>query len=174
MSIATSYHTSYSWTCTSSNPAYLENWVKPSYVTTAGTYTCMPYCWGGFDDQSGYETKLANGYRVGQATSTYPWNTCGLDCAGYVSRCWNLDEHHYTLALYDVSTDIDFDELQSGDALNSTNHVMLFDYYNNSNGTYILYECTTTSDYDRVAHTIRTATSVESTYTPIKYDYTDD
>lgn len=170
MSNAISYHTSYSWTCSSANLTYLSGWTCPSYVTGAGTYTCMPYCWGKFDNQSLFATKLGWAYRVGNVSTTYTESTCGLDCSGYVSRCWELGEHHYTGALYNVADEIEYYELLRGDALNSADHVMLFDGINTSNGSYIFYECTTTNHYDRVAHTSRTLESISNIYTPIRYD----
>ena len=54
---------------------------------------------------------------------------CGVDCAGFVSRCWNLPTHHYSFIISNirVSHPIKFDELKKGDILNIPSfHVMLF------------------------------------------------
>jgi len=47
---------------------------------------------------------------------------CGIDCAGFVSRCWNLPEDHYTADLNDVSSPVKYDELKPGDLINHPNH----------------------------------------------------
>lgn len=173
MSNAASYHSSFSWTCTSTNLSAMTNWTKPRYIGSAGTYTCMPYCWGGFSNRSQFTTGLSNGGRVGNintSTGSHVSNTYGLDCSGYVSRCWGLAEKYGTWTLSEVSYEIAFSSLKQGDALNDPgSHVMLFDEINSS-GNYVLYESTTLNSYDKVAHTIRGTSSVENNYTPIRFN----
>lgn len=170
MANAVSYHTSFTWTCTSANLAYLANWTKPHYVTNAGTYQMMPYCWGGFNSISEFTTGLANGGRVGNINTVVVSNTFGLDCSGYVSRCWNTSQKYGTWTISSVSYSINLSDIKQGDALNNPgSHIMLFDSYDSS-GDFILYECTQLNNYDRVAHTIRSSGSVTSSYTPIRYN----
>jgi hypothetical protein len=60
------------------------------------------------------------------------WDPYRSDCSGFVSFAWGLPapglicDHPYSISLWTVSTTIDAMALQPGDALNSTEHVMLF------------------------------------------------
>jgi hypothetical protein len=60
------------------------------------------------------------------------WDPYRSDCSGFVSYAWGLPppglicDHPYDISLWTVSTPIDAMSLQPGDALNSTEHVMLF------------------------------------------------
>ncbi|PKM93612.1 MAG: hypothetical protein CVU84_14680 [Firmicutes bacterium HGW-Firmicutes-1] len=173
MSSAKTYHTSFAWTCSSSNLAAMTSWIKPRYVGSAGSYSCMPYCWGGFASRNQFITAMNNSGRVGNINCPYTGyvsNTYGLDCSGFVSRAWGLTTKYSTRSITDVTTNINTSALQQGDALNlSGKHIVLFEKLDSS-GNYVLYEATQMNSYDRVAHTIRSATSL-STYTPIKYNY---
>lgn len=65
---------------------------------------------------------------------------------------------------------ISYSSLQPGDALNHPEeHVMLFEK-RDSNGDYVLYEATKKNGYDRVSHTIRSKSEVESQYKAIRYN----
>lgn len=67
-----------------------------------------------------------------------PWpcpRACGTDCSGFVSRCWNLPEKHYTTAfleygfkgLPNCSSPIKYNELKPGDLINCERyHAILF------------------------------------------------
>ena len=60
------------------------------------------------------------------------WDPYRSDCSGFVSFAWGLPppglicDHPYSISLWTVSTPIDAMGLMPGDALNSTEHVMLF------------------------------------------------
>jgi len=107
--------------------------------------TGVPYQWGGFSSISGYN--LSNPIDFDQQyTGTGLYNdeihyggdiytdknflcnlACGLDCSGFVSRCWNLPVKHGTYTLPETSSQIRFSELERGDVLNIPRyHVILF------------------------------------------------
>lgn len=115
---------------------------------------------------------MSTGGRVGNintSTSGHVANTYGLDCSGYVSRCWGLTTHHGTGQFANISTAIDISNILEGDALNNhPSHIVLFEEFDSS-GNFILYESTKLNSYDRVSHTIRSASSM-SNYTPIRYN----
>lgn len=174
MSNAKAYHSSFTWTCASKNLKALTNWTCPRYVSGAGSYSYMPYCWGGFSSTSQFKTAMNSSGRVGNintSTSGRVSNTYGLDCSGYVSRCWGLTKKYATSTISNVSTQISYSNLKQGDAINkSGSHVVLYDYSDGS-GNYILYECTKLNQYDRVSHTIRTISSLQSdSYVAIRYN----
>lgn len=103
----------------------------------------LPYQWGGFSsidglnlsapkdfDEQSTGTGFFNGsiHFAGDINSAdYTTRACGLDCSGFVSRCWNLPYKHATFTFSDIASPIRFDELQRGDILNIPYyHVILF------------------------------------------------
>lgn len=173
---AQTYHTSFSWSCVADNYASMTNYTKPHQLTAPGTYTCMPYCWGGFDSTSQFVTGLASGSgstrgragNINTSPSSKVPGTYGLDCSGYVSRAWGLTTKYGTSTIGSVATAISASQLLKGDALNkSGDHIVL--YEKTSGSDYVLYECTLLNNYDRVAYTTRSITSLQS-YTPIRYN----
>lgn len=173
MNNAKSYHTSFWWNCNNTNISPMRNYTKPRFINQgAGSYNTMPYCWGGFDSRSQFNNGLARGGRAGNintSTSGKVYNTYGLDCSGYVSRCWGYGQKLSTRSIVNVSRQIPYSSLRQGDALNNPgHHVMLFDRFD-SNGDYVLYEATLLNGYDRVSHTIRSRASVEGNYAAIRY-----
>lgn len=172
MSNAKSFHSSFSWSCQSKNLAALTNWTKPRYVGNAGSYQYMPYCWGGFSSISQYNTGMNGTGRVGNintSTSGHVSNTYGLDCSGYVSRCWGTSTKYGTSTIMNVAKKINASDLLQGDALNySGSHIVLFDKLDGA-GNYVLYEATTLNSYDRVSHTTRSISSMGN-YVPIRYN----
>ena len=64
--------------------------------------------------------------------------SCGLDCSGFVSRCWNLPRKHATYTFANIVAPIRFDELQPGDIINIPHyHVILFKEFVNEEQTLI-------------------------------------
>jgi len=122
----------------------------------------VPYQWGGFSSISGfnltnpedfYEQYMGLGSFEGKIhyagdifceTLFDSRKACGVDCSGFVSRCWNLSQKQSTRTLSDInfSLPITFDELQMGDILLCYNsHVMLFHEFVDDNKTQIsVYE----------------------------------
>ena len=104
-----------------------------------GTNESMPYKWGGFDTPEQFTARLANDDTVyagdyasatkiaggDDSVSTY---AAGIDCSGYVSRCWLLERPYSTRELAGLCTALpDFSELQPGDILLRKGvHVLLF------------------------------------------------
>jgi len=103
----------------------------------------LPYQWGGFSSISGYnlsnpqdfdEQYTGTGSYEGRIhfagdinTNDYCERTCGLDCSGFVSRCWNLPMKHATYTFLDIVSPVRLEELQYGDILNIPRyHVILF------------------------------------------------
>jgi hypothetical protein len=88
----------------------------------------MPYCGG----PNGGKDVICGGICSRTGTAKAPeWDKYRSDCSGFVSWSWGLGapgETTRTLAPYEttVSSLITVDELEPGDALNGTGHVMLF------------------------------------------------
>jgi len=64
----------------------------------------------------------------------------GVDCSGFVSRCWRLSRHVSTRELPSISQQLSsYEELKTGDILNKANdHVVLFSHF--EDGKVIVYE----------------------------------
>lgn len=177
MSTASSYHTQ-QWWCNSYNyngTYAAAPWTRPRYINQGygKYYTYVPYCWGGFSSLSQFSSQLTNNYAAGNisCSGSYKANTTGVDCSGYVSRCWGLTSKQSTYGLMStsISTSINFSSLLQGDILCNGSHVMLFDS-RNANGDYVLYESTTLNSYDRVSHTVRTSSYIQSNYGAYRYN----
>ena len=122
----------------------------------------MPYQWGGFSSISGFNltnpidfedqytgTDSFQGkthYAGDVFTDTWAMSNdaCGVDCSGFVSRCWNLSSKQSTRTLNssEFSLPITIDLLQMGDILLRENHhVMLFKEFEDINKTILtVYE----------------------------------
>ena len=130
----------HSWTATSANKTA---WCSGGYTSDygPGTYVGVAYDWGGFDSLVQYDQKLADGYGAG----SHSWHgvlscTTGLDCSGYVSRCWELTGKKGTATIHTVSHEIAKADVLPGDAYNkSGSHIVLwYDYA--ADGGPIFYE----------------------------------
>ena len=114
----------------------------------------IPYQWGGFSSINGYnlsapkdfdEQYTGTGFFEGRIHfagdinfEDYTSQACGLDCSGFVSRCWNLPYKHATYTFSDVVSPIRYYELQSGDILNIPYyHVILFKEFVDEENTLI-------------------------------------
>lgn len=100
----------------------------------------IPYKWGGFDSLAEFDSKLAKGHYAGDlytdakrsalydAVSPY---ACGIDCSGFVSKCWRLDRSYSTRNLPDICDRLkDYGDLRPGDILNKKNtHVLIFVHF---------------------------------------------
>jgi hypothetical protein len=119
----------HTWTMTEANTrADCSDDYESDY--SPGTYTGLPYDWGGYMDIAEFDAQIADGYGAG----SHSWHgtlecTAGLDCSGFVSM--TLEAGHYTTSTFpDVSTEIDWDELQRGDMIDDAgSHMVLFAHF---------------------------------------------
>ena len=115
----------------------------------------IPYQWGGFSSLSDFDKGIEEGKCAGDiwinddeevTTGKTKWQASewaiGVDCSGFVSRCWNLNRKYSTKTLLMASWPITVSDLRKGDILNSPgNHVMIFKEFLNPNMTKIrVYE----------------------------------
>lgn len=140
----------YQWVCSSAN-------VNPGYndFQAGVTYTGVAYNWGGFDAVSSFQTKMSTGVKAGDSKKCVDgiadttWG--GVDCSGFISRCWNTARKYSTLDIPTICTQILWTELKPGDVLNSSKntpngvgHVRLFDKFDTGNSDLLwVYESTT-------------------------------
>ena len=110
----------------------LPGWWKPGALVTS-----MPYKWGGFDTPETFLAGLAEGKAAGDVATpekrklldaAVSKHTVGIDCSGFISRCWNLPRAYSTRTITELCDPVqNLHDLKSGDILNTYNsHVFLF------------------------------------------------
>ncbi len=117
------------WRSTSANTtASCDAAYKSVYVP--GDYLGLPYDWGGFDHLFQFDQKILQGYGAGTEPNDGVLScTTGLDCSGFVSRCWGTSTKYGTWTLEDISSSIAQTDLLPGDAMNDAGtHVVLFSH----------------------------------------------
>ncbi len=97
----------------------------------------VPYKWGGFDSLASFDRGLAAGKSAGDVYTAekrrhggdaVSHSAVGVDCSGFVSRCWELSEKHSTGTLVSICRTLDTPaELRAGDIMNQPGgHVLIF------------------------------------------------
>lgn len=132
---ALAYHP---WRCTTAN---MTASCSGSYQSlyTPGDYVGLPYDWGGHISVFEFDQAIASGAGAGSGINELLDCTVGLDCSGYVTKCWESG-HYGTSTLQGISTLIDQSEVLPGDVFNRPSyHVILFSH-ELANGDPILYE----------------------------------
>ncbi|MCU7503023.1 MAG: T9SS type A sorting domain-containing protein [Ignavibacteria bacterium] len=99
----------------------------PSWLI-AGMNAKVPYMWGGFCTLSDFSNGLLNGRYCGDInTAGISRYAVGVDCSGFVSRCWSLSYHCTTSAMPNITTQYSsWDEIRPGDAVLTNGHVRMF------------------------------------------------
>ena len=103
---------------------------------TGKTARGMAYQWGGFDTPKEFLASLERGEvagdistaekrRLGDAGTSK--RACGIDCSGFVSRCWRLPRPYSTKELPGICDRLQrWNELKPGDILLNHQHVLIF------------------------------------------------
>lgn len=153
------------WTCTTAN---LTATCDAGYqsVYSPGDYMGLPYDWGGYKTLFEFDQEILQGSGAGSYSSDGVLAcTSGLDCSGYVSKCWDAG-HWSTSTIDSVSYTIPQASLLPGDALNEAGyHVVLFSHLLGT-GEPIYYEA---AGYNTHINTTG-GWSWVSGYVPIRYD----
>lgn len=164
---AESYYTC-TWHCSLNNYSTYGKSVRPRYITNYDLdYQRVPYNWGGWDSLDGFKNKILQGKTAGNIKTKKVYSIiAGVDCSGYVQRCWGLNDSKRSTTMLDnpgISYRISLLDVKFGDAWNNSGHIMI--YQNRDGyGNYILYESTLLNGYDGVYHSSRAASYVESNY----------
>lgn len=118
-------------------------WWVPDQLATG-----MPYKWGGFDtpqsflsqlnsDDPCYAGDISSEQKRKDNNDAISAEAVGVDCSGFVSRCWKLPRPYSTYEMAAITQPLEsFDELKRGDALNiPRNHILIFLYWANPERT---------------------------------------
>ncbi len=140
-------YTLHQYECTTSNlapggaTAADNDVVKTPSWLVVGVNARIPYKWGGFNTVAQFDDGLAYGRYAGDintaGVSSYAY---GVDCSGFVSRCWKLSYHATTSSMPGITTQYaSWDSLKPGDAIHKVGHVRLF-VKRNVNGSFKIIE----------------------------------
>lgn len=111
-----------------------EHGDKRGYWSPGKTAKGMPYKWGGFDTPESFLQGIAAGKKAGDIANTYKiraddaavsGESVGIDCSGFISRCWGLKKHVSTRDLPALCDPISWGELRMGDIILKEGHVLM-------------------------------------------------
>ncbi len=149
----------------------LRGWWEPG-VPAKG----MPYKWGGFDTPESFLQGLSEGKKAGDIANTYKVNgdnavisseSVGIDCSGFVSRCWGLSRHYDTRDLPGICDPISWEELRPADIILKNGHVLLFSA---RQGDYVIgYEAGPKPTWRARCGAILISYLKKEGYTPLRY-----
>lgn len=139
----------------------------------------VPYKWGGFDSLARFDAGIKNNKaggdvytaekrRLGGAAVSSA--AVGIDCSGFISRCWNLSNKHSTSMLFGICDKLGSPgELLPGDIMNTAEgHVLLFVKWMDTDKTRALfYEAAPFSKTMASEHDVSAMAS--SGYQPLRY-----
>ena len=99
----------------------------PSWLMV-GENARVAYKWGGFNTLDQYDAGLKSGkYAADINTAGVSSYAVGVDCSGFVSRCWQMSYHSSTSDMPSITTQYSsWDSLKPGDAIHKVGHVRLF------------------------------------------------
>lgn len=140
----------------------------------------MPYQWGGFDTPRQFLDSLKRGEFAGDISTTEKRRlgddgtskeACGIDCSGFVSRCWRLDRPYSTKQLPQICRPLkSWAQLSPGDILLNDKHVLLFAGWDpGSAGSILAYESGPFPVWRVNAASIPTAKLEREGYAPWRY-----
>lgn len=157
------------------------NGIRPGWWLPGKPNSGVPYQWGGFDTPGEFDTKVASGFAAGDVytpekraglESVVSTEACGIDCSGFISRCWRLPRTYSTRELPSLCVPLaDISLMEPGDILNKTNeHVLLFaGWADAAKSRYFAYETGSPPTWKVLYHPIPVAYTAELGYLPFRY-----
>ncbi|MDP2315191.1 MAG: MYXO-CTERM sorting domain-containing protein [Pseudomonadota bacterium] len=138
-----------------------------------GTYTGLPYDWGGYVTLDEFDAQLDDGYGAG----SHSWHgilscTTGVDCSGFVSMVWETD--HYSTSSFGggPTSEVSWSHIERGDAVNDPGSHMVLYTHETDAGWPVFYEASGSAEKVRLNAT--SGWSYVDGYQPIRYDDIDD
>ncbi len=151
-----------------------RGWWQPGVLAKG-----MPYQWGGFDTPESFLEKIAAGKKAGDIADEAKRKlgdagtsagSCGIDCSGFVSRCWNLRRPYSTRELPKICERLgSWDDLKAGDILLNDRHVVLFVKWMIPGKEFAAYEAGPFPVWRVSACGLNTGKLKESGYAPWRY-----
>lgn len=138
------------WHCTSANLSISCASGYSSHFSglCPGDFMGVAYNWGGFSSLFEYDQEIDNGYGAGSYNNYSGWPsleltcTTGVDCSGYVSRCWDLGYQENTTGIQAITSSISQSAMLAGDVFNSPGFHVVMLSHRLPNGDPVFYEAT--------------------------------
>jgi len=128
----------------------LHHGERGGWWSSGKTAKSMPYKWGGFDTPESFLKGLEQGKKAGDVATLWKRKngdavvsdeSVGIDCSGFISRCWLLPKPYSTRQLPSICLPLaSWDELEKGDILLKEGHVILFEKWNHDRTEIVGYE----------------------------------
>ena len=159
-----------------SPPGAVPGWWVPGQVNEG-----VPYQWGGFATIEQFDREIASHKAAGDVYTQekrrlldagVSRHATGIDCSGFVSRCWKLPRSFSTREFSAICDPLpSWDDLRPGDILNTYNsHVVLFAGWLDSSRTRIVaYETGAPPHWLVVRHSIAVDVLNEKDFAPFRY-----
>ena len=160
---------------------YQKPGAVPGYWVPGQVNQGVPYQWGGFSTPEEFDRGLAAGLAAGDVytdekrrllSDGVSREAVGIDCSGFVSRCWDLPKAFSTRELATICEPLpSWDGLKPGDALNIHNvHVLLFCGWVDPARHFIAaYETGGPPDWKVIRHVIGVDFLKRKGYRPLRY-----
>ncbi len=152
----------------------------PMWISTSKTNVSTPYKWGGFTHYNNFVSEVSNNKRTGDVSCASPFEVSdnrviGVDCSGFVSRAWNLNEKKSTVTLAGTNISTQYNSninLKRGDILNWSGHHTCLVRDNNSSLTSVnVIESVAGVNEGRVRYaTYTNTTAFFAEYVPRRYN----
>lgn len=141
--------------------------------------TGMPYQWGGFDTPRSFLSSLERGEFAGDVSTAWKRShgdaavsrhACGIDCSGFVSRCWRLSRPVSTRDLPSICDALPaWSDLKPGDILLNDRHVLLFAGWQFGGESVLAYEAGPKPAWKVASHGIPVQLLLAQNYRPFRY-----
>ncbi len=157
-------------------PGAVAGWWVPGQVNEG-----VPYQWGGFATLEQFDQEIAAGKAAGDVytqekrrllDAAVSRHATGIDCSGFISRCWRLPRSYSTRELAQLCTPLpSWEALQPGDILNIWNsHAILFGGWEDASHRRLIgYEAGVPPHWLVVRHPIETEKLKGLGFTPLRY-----
>jgi hypothetical protein len=141
----------------------------------------VPYQWGGFSTLAEFDRGIAAGKAAGDVytlqkrallEAAVSDEAVGIDCSGFVSRCWRLPRAYSTRELDGICLRLpSYDALMPGDVLNTYNaHCLLFGGWVDAQRSRIwAYETGIPPHWKVIRHRPTVASLKASGFVPLRY-----
>lgn len=153
----------------------------PGWWRTGVPNQGVPYQWGGFSTLAEFDAGLRAGKAAGDVYTSEKRRllddgvsdqAVGIDCSGFISRCWKLPRSYSTRELQGLCTELpSWSDLKPGDILNTYNaHCLLFAGWDDAEQKVLAaYETGSPPDWKVVAHGIDAKWLRSLGYRPLRY-----